>query len=156
MFADNLLITSYPYNINKLGEQAFRGCKNLVMAPSEFLNIQEFGYESFYGASKITGHLELNATKLLWGVFRTTGITGVTLHNIPQIYGSTFQNTPLKLLINDRNVLTPLDASAFTSTPIADGTGFIYVPDALYNAYLIATNWATYASQIKKISELNE
>ena len=34
--------------------------------------------------------------------------------------------------------------------------GYIYVPDNLVEQYKVATNWSTYASQIKPISELGE
>ena len=40
------------------------------------------------------------------------------------------------------------------STPIANGTGYVYVPDDMVDTYKSATNWSTYASQIKGMSEL--
>lgn len=46
------------------------------------------------------------------------------------------------------------NANAFNGTPIASGTGHIYVPDNLVEQYKTAPNWSTYASQIKPISEL--
>ena len=42
----------------------------------------------------------------------------------------------------------------FYNTAIENGTGYIYVPDSLVDSYKTATNWSTYASQIKPISEL--
>ena len=53
-------------------------------------------------------------------------------------------------------VCTLANVNAFTNTPIAKGTGYIYVPDDLVEKYKAATNWSTYASQIKPISELEE
>lgn len=44
----------------------------------------------------------------------------------------------------------------FNNTPIADGTGYIYVPDNLVDAYKRHDQWSTYATQIKPISELEE
>lgn len=44
---------------------------------------------------------------------------------------------------------------ALASTPIASGTGYIYVPDASVADYQAATNWATYASQIKGYTEVD-
>lgn len=51
--------------------------------------------------------------------------------------------------------------NAFSQTPIAGYTnftngemGYIYVPDEAVEWYKTATNWSTYASQIKGISEL--
>lgn len=36
-------------------------------------------------------------------------------------------------------------------TPIASGTGYIYVPSSLVSSYNAATGWSTYASQIRAI-----
>ena len=46
--------------------------------------------------------------------------------------------------------------SAFGNTPIARGTGYIYVPDDLVESYKTATNWTVYAEQIKGLSQLPE
>ena len=51
-------------------------------------------------------------------------------------------------------VCTLKNVNAFTNTPFAKGTGYIYVPDDLVEQYKAATNWSTFASQIKPISEL--
>ena len=58
------------------------------------------------------------------------------------------------VLSNVTNIPELYNKSAFNSTPIANGTGFIYVPDALVDSFKSATNWSTYADQIKGISEL--
>lgn len=58
-----------------------------------------------------------------------------------------------------RSTVCPLGSTTiFTGTPIADSTteGFIYVDDSLVDAYKQATNWTTFASKIKGISELPE
>lgn len=44
--------------------------------------------------------------------------------------------------------------STFYHTPIASGTGYIYVKDELVSEYQSATNWSRFASQIKGLSEL--
>ena len=49
---------------------------------------------------------------------------------------------------------TLANTNAFTNTPIESGTGYIYVLDELVDSYKSATNWSTYAEQIKPISEL--
>ena len=74
----------------------------------------------------------------------------------------------IKLVI-DTNELIPLKSSeAFTScyhilgtvnstyNPNGDKDGYIYVPDSLVENYKSATNWSTYATQIKPLSELEE
>lgn len=48
------------------------------------------------------------------------------------------------------------NTSAFNNTPIANGTGYVYVPAALVESYKSATNWSTYASQIRAIEDYPE
>lgn len=63
----------------------------------------------------------------------------------------------LRTLILGGSVLNTLaNTNAFTQTPIASGAGYIYVPDELVETYKTATNWSTFANQIKPISELEE
>lgn len=38
-------------------------------------------------------------------------------------------------------------------TPMKSGTGYIYVPAALVDSYKAATNWSTYADQIRAIED---
>ena len=45
------------------------------------------------------------------------------------------------------------NTNAFNSTPIASGTGYIYVPSALYDSYVTDSNWSTYSSQFRKLEE---
>jgi hypothetical protein len=39
---------------------------------------------------------------------------------------------------------------------IEDGTGYIYVPSALVETYKTASNWVTYAAQIRAIEDYPE
>ena len=48
------------------------------------------------------------------------------------------------------------DTSAFSSTPISSGTGYIYVPAALVDSYKAASNWSTYSNQIRAIEDYPE
>lgn len=58
------------------------------------------------------------------------------------------------LILRGNHICSLVNVNAFGGTPIANGTGYIYVPDDLVDAYKGATNWSTYASQIKGLSEL--
>lgn len=44
-------------------------------------------------------------------------------------------------------------ASMFNSTPIMDGTGFIYVPSSLYSAYVNHSVWGTWSSAFRSYVE---
>jgi hypothetical protein len=81
--------------------------------------------------------------------------------NLPKLGGTAlggpvFYNARnLVALILGGDVLNPLTATnTFTGSGIAKGTGYVYVPDNLVDAYKAATNWTVYANQIKPISEL--
>lgn len=53
-------------------------------------------------------------------------------------------------------ICTLANVSAFTSTPIESGTGYVYVPSALVDSYKTATNWSTYANQFRAIEDYPE
>ena len=75
--------------------------------------------------------------------------------NLQNIRYSTFYiNKKLVTLIIRTQAVAKLEkTSAFTGTPIASGTGYVYVPSALVASYKTATNWSTYANQIRAIED---
>jgi hypothetical protein len=77
---------------------------------------------------------------------------------LADIFGNAFAEcSNLDTLIPGLNKVCKLNATnAFLDTPIANGTGYIYVPYDLVESYKTATNWSTFADQIKPISELEE
>jgi len=86
-----------------------------------------------------------------------TALERADLPKVTSIAMNAFESSKLETLILRENYVCSLqNINAFSNTPIANGTGYIYVPDDLVDAYKTATNWATYASQIKPISELEE
>lgn len=60
------------------------------------------------------------------------------------------------LILLGSKVCTLANANAFSGTPIASGTGYIYVPASLADSYKAATNWSTYADQIRAIEDYPE
>lgn len=75
-----------------------------------------------------------------------TSIAAYALGNAQQLDTLILRNSSVCTLANSTNT--------FTNTKIAAGTGYIYVPDNLVDSYKTATNWVTFANQIKPISEL--
>lgn len=81
----------------------------------------------------------------------------VDLGSIEAIKAYDFYNCPkiIAFIIRTTSKVCSLaNVNAFASSGIANGTGYIYVPDDLVDSYKSATNWSTYASQIKGLSEL--
>jgi hypothetical protein len=43
--------------------------------------------------------------------------------------------------------------NALNVTPVASGTGYIYVPSSLVDSYKSASNWSTYANQFRALED---
>ena len=82
-------------------------------------------------------------------------LTKADFSNLKTIRYSTFySNKKLVTLIIRTQAVAHLEkTSAFKDTPIESGTGYVYVPSALVNSYKSATNWSTYADQIRAIED---
>lgn len=61
-----------------------------------------------------------------------------------------------KLVLDFRGFAYTNYTNIFTKTPIANGTGYIYVPDDLVDTVKALKGWSTYADQIKPLSEYVE
>lgn len=57
------------------------------------------------------------------------------------------------LILRSETLVTLSATSAFSSSAIENGTGYVYVPSSLVNSYKAATNWSTYADQIRAIED---
>lgn len=87
------------------------------------------------------------------------GITRVDLAIASKIDTLSFyycSNLETLILRKSDSICTLSNTSAFTGTKIAGKTGYVYVPDELVEEYKVATNWTSFASQIKPLSELVE
>lgn len=83
-------------------------------------------------------------------------LTTVDMPNITLIDENAFNEcSTLTVLILRRtdSIVTLMNANALANTPIAGGTGYIYVPSALVDAYKADTEWSVYASQIRAIED---
>lgn len=87
-----------------------------------------------------------------------TSLTEARFDSVKTIKAQVFQNCNkmVKLILGSPSLCELTNVNSFNLTPIADGTGYVYVPDNLVDAYKTATNWSTFANQIKPISELGE
>ena len=85
--------------------------------------------------------------------------TNLTTINLPKCtfinYNAFYNCTGLATIILSNNQMVTLEyINTFNNSSIANGTGYIYVPDNLVNSYKTITNWPIYADQIKPLSEL--
>lgn len=97
-----------------------------------------------------------NVTTAGWyAFFGCTALALVDLPNATKVDNNAFEGcTALQTLILRGNaVATLVGTSAFNNTPIASGEGYIYFHAALVDSYKAATNWSTYAAQIRAIED---
>jgi hypothetical protein len=140
------------------GGSSFYGCSNLeaVSLPScHTLGSGALG-SAFWGCSKLSQVSLPLVTTIMSFTFRDTVIQKIDFLSVNNIESSAFIYARQldTLILRNSNVCILENINAFNSTKIAAGTGYIYVPDNLVDSYKIATNWVTFANQIKPISEL--
>lgn len=121
-------------NVTSVGGEAVRQCNYLtnVYLP-KCTNLS--GYS--FGICPLLERVELGAM---------TNIRAYDFYNCSSLTTLIIRTTT--------KVCSLANVSAFTGSGIANGTGYIYVPDDFVDSYKTATNWSTYAAQIKGLSEL--
>ena len=120
-----------PDTVTSIGTYAFLGCENItsLTIPYSVTNIGDYAFEICESITSVT--IGSGVTSIGYEAFsECTSLTSITI-----------------------NASTPptLGNYAFAETPIASGTGYIYVPSASVSAYQSASGWSTYASRITAI-----
>ena len=153
--------------------------------PDKINNLVDSGIKLFIDSAiqgKFTIYYNFNnttITKISSRIFSTTNLTTVNLPkctsigdsafnsctnlttvNLPKCtsidnYAFNYCNNLTTIILSNNQIVTLKDIRAFNNSSIANGTGYIYVPDNLVDSYKTATNWSTYANQIKPLSELS-
>lgn len=132
----NLAITNVPDNVTSLGTGAFKGCSKLTNIEVS-ANVKTINSYTFQSCSNLQN-------VILKGELSSIG---------NQAFNACPKLTQL-VLPNIIKVPALNNANTFTDTPIASGTGYIYVPDDLVDSFKTTSKWSTYANQIKPISEM--
>lgn len=173
---NNLTSVSFP-NVTSVESYAFYKCTSLetidipqIKSASQYtfaytkpsiINFPLLETISTYTFAYITSPCSVNLPSLKTtsnSSFRDSkGITRVDLAIATKIDTLCFYycNNLEKLILRKSDAICTLQSTnAFTGTKIASGTGYVYVPDELVDSYKSASNWSTFASQIKPLSEL--
>ena len=145
-------------NLTALPNSTFSTCANLETI--DLPHVTSIGVAAFSQCPKIT---ELNlpaVTEISPSAFSgCKGLVKARIHGA-SLGGWAFSDTGLATLIIDLDdgeaIPTMQNTNVFNNTPIANGTGFIYLPDGRVEECQAATNWAAFAAQIKPISEYTE
>lgn len=138
--------------LDTVDSSAFEGCSSLTEITLPSLRYTNGGL-TFQSCSKLK--------KVDLPIFGD--ITGITSSSDKNRYGQIMVNMfsycgllDTLILRHSSRIVSLGNTNAFTRTPIANGTGYIYVPAALIDEYKTATNWATFADQFRAIEDYPE
>ena len=143
--------------------------------------VTNIGSYAFYGCSKLQSVSCPNATSVKGnGLMNCSALTSVNLPKVTQlanyafqgctsiakldfpaltsIQGAVFSNNQslVALILRSTKMCSLGNKNSLTGTPIANGTGYIYVPSTLVDTYKANANWSTYAAQIRAIEDYPE
>lgn len=162
-----------PTNVTSIGNQSFQN--NYLMTsidiPSGLSSINNYVFSGCTGVTSISGFDHI--TSIGQYGFASLGYAGyVDLDSVVTVGSSAFESAKMTSLHIGANCTTITGAAFFnikslqwvvidaTTPPTLTSTnGFgnasypIYVPDASYDSYVAASNWSSYGTRIKKISE---
>lgn len=90
-----------------------------------------------------------------YGFCTCSELTSVNFASVTSIgdYAFAWCDKFTTLILRSTTMCTLTNTSAFLSTPIKSGDGYIYVPSVLVDTYKTATNWSSYASKIRAIED---
>lgn len=140
--------------VTLFGSSVFAQCKSLKSA--NFPSAPDVASNLFNNCTELETVRFPLATVIGNNAFdRCSSLAKIDCPHITRIKSGAFSYcTALKSLVLRSGTVCTLDAVAILSTcPIADGTGYIYVPAALIDSYKAAANWSTYANQFRSLEE---
>lgn len=131
-YATNLVTVNLP-NVTTMDNYAFYGCSSLVTV--KLPKITSVSSSSFYTCTKLK-HVDCGQAR---------GINA-------QAFNGCSSLTELILRKTD-SICALYNVNGISNSAIGKGTGYVYVPSALIDTYKAATNWSTYAAQIRAIED---
>lgn len=137
----------------------FRYCSNLQSADLPML-AGTCGNYLFDSCTNLTSVNISKVTSLSTYTFQNcSALNKVDLGNLSSIASGACKGSGLETLIIRRtgtSATTLANVNAFENTPIGNGTGYIYVYSALIDKFKAATNWSSFANQIRAIEDYPE
>lgn len=151
-------------NVSHIGAYAFYGCSKLnkVICPK----LQKIGDHAFENVAIDGGISPLQITSRICSLvghyaFSSAKISQFYMHSPIDsndnfvIYVGAFEYSEIThlVIVSENGEICELYDLAIANTPIASGTGYIYVPRELVDSYKSAENWSTYASQFRALED---
>lgn len=142
-----------------IGEYACGYCQSLTSV--QLLKATQIGASAFSRCTALKKVVLKEATLLSNSAFGwCSSLETVDIYkpaNLTASLGTPFAEcTSLKTLILRGDSCSTIKSGYLKNSPIAIGTGYIYVPRALVDSYKTATGWSGYAAQIRAIEDYPE
>ena len=143
---------SLPYLTYFAGFETFAGCSNLISVSLPVCD--DIGAQTFQSCTRLSDVYIPNCSTVGAFAFRNCeALQNISLPVCSYIGITAFQSTNINNIVLGSTSVCILELNtAFEDTPIASGTGSIYVPANLVDKYKSAKNWSYYSTQIFPIS----
>lgn len=142
-------------NATSIGTYAFYYCTilNNINAPK----VTSLGTYAFYNCDKLPNvNFPLATTIPSQCFYSCSVLTKADFDAAKSVAASAFaycESLTALILRRSDAICTLANKNAFVDTPIASGTGYIYVPSALVASYQANSVWKTYAAQFRAIED---
>lgn len=144
-------VETYPLLMRGIGYQFYKATCRMINVPQ----LESLPVAIFRNAKSLE-RLFLPNVKTTSFQWQFGNCSSLITADIGDKYVGTIQDsmfyscTNLKaLIIRASSMIRNTASNAFNQSSVANGTGFVYVPTDLVSTYQSATNWVTYASQIR-------
>ena len=152
-FIDGTL-TNVNSGATKIASYTFYG--NTTLESVNFLAATSIASYAFYGCTALQRATFAEATSIsTYGFRNCEALKRVDFSNLQNIGNNVFLGSSVltTVIIRTSAVCKLANKNSFTDTPIASGTGFIYVPDSLIDSYKSASNWSIFATQFRALED---
>lgn len=135
---------------SNVGTYSFEYCTSLTSVSAPVTNL--IPHSCFARCAALESvSLPLAGTFNDWCFSYCTALKEVTLPEAKYFRRYTFAGSGLEKLVLPGDTVVTIAGDTLQGTPIASGTGYVYVPDDLLESYKAADHWSSIADQIKPL-----
>lgn len=153
------IVTLSLSNVTKIGQYAFR--LSSALKNTYFPKLDTVGPQGFRSCTSME---EINLPSLVSGLpsYSFEGCTSLWradlgIANSISSYCFKGCSVLVAIILRKPNAVTQLtNINALDATPVANGDGYVYVPRRLVDEYKVASNWTTFADQVRAIEDYPE